>query len=140
MRIIVNKVIVSSKLGRELVVAGIQHNGMSIFRNELEILLVDENQAPQAQAVVDAHDGVDTVGQRFEAAEGQVRAIPGWATWSEAEALDWWTTNLSDAQVDAVANLADAKVILKRQNTAIRAMARMLIAMRDRLWPGLADE
>lgn len=77
---------------------------------------------------------------RQEAAEDAVRNIPGWATWSEAEALDWWNTNLSDAQVDAVANLADAKVILKRQNAAIRAMARMLIAMRDRLWPGLADE
>lgn len=77
---------------------------------------------------------------RQEGAEGAVRNIPGWATWNEAEALAWLNNNLSDAQVDLVANLADARALMKKQNTAIKAMAQMLIALRNHSFPGLEDE
>lgn len=139
MIVIVNKVIAPAILGRELSAAGIAHNGMSQFGDKLEILLVDEGQAEQVQAVLDAHAGVDTVKQRRDAAQVNAKAVPGWASWDEAQFLSWFGSNLSDAQVDAVANLADAKVMLKKQNAAIRAMGRLLIALRDRVFPDLED-
>lgn len=139
MKTTVEKAIVTWKLGKELLTAGIQHNGMSLFGTTLEILLVDENQSTQAQTVINAHTGIDSIAQRYNAAEGNARNVPSWATWTETQTLDWWTTNLSDAQVDAVANLADARALMKKQNAAIKAMARMLIAMRDRLWPQLPE-
>ena len=140
LRTVVNKVIVSWKLEKELNAAGIQHQGMSLFGDSLlEVILVDENQAGQALTVIEAHTGIDTIQQRLDAAEAHARAIPTWATWDETQALDWWEANLSDGQVDLIANLADAKVMLKKQNSAIRAMARLLIAMRDRLWPHLPE-
>ncbi len=140
MIVFVNKPIVLSKLGKQFLIEGILHNGMSLFGDQLEILLVNHQQAGLVQAVVDAHDGVDTASQRAEAADDDLRAIPGWATWTEAQALAWWTTNLADTQVDAVANLADAKALMKKQNAAIKSMARMLIAMRNRMFPQLPDE
>jgi len=139
MRTTINKTIVTYKLGKELIAAGIQHQGMSLFDSELEILLVNENQATQAQTVINAHVGVDPIQERSVAAETNLRNVPGWATWTEAQALDWWNTNLSDAQADAIANLADAKAMLKKQNAALKSMARMLIAMRNRLFPGMPE-
>lgn len=136
---LLNKNIVAWKLGRELAAAGIPHNGMSLFGDRLEIYLVNPQQAGLVQAVLDAHDGIDTASQRAESADDDLRTIPGWATWTEAQALAWWTSNLADAQVDAVANLADARALMKKQNAAIKSMARMLIAMRNRMFPQLPD-
>lgn len=135
----VTKIIVPWKLGKELIAAGIGHNGMSLFGGELEILLANENQAVQAQTVLDAHNGIDPIVQRYNAAESNVRNVPSWATWTEAQTLDWWNTNLSDAQVDAVTSLADAKVLMKKQNAGIKSMARMLIAIRDRVFPNVPE-
>ena len=139
MIVIVNKSIAPAVLGKQLTAAGVAHNGMSLFGDKLEIHLVDEGQSAQAQAVIDAHDGLDPVAQRLQAAESNAKAVPGWATWDEAQFLDWFGSNLSDAQVDAVANLADAKVMLKKQNAGIRAMGRLLIALRDRVFPTLPE-
>ena len=55
-------------------------------------------------------------------ADTQSAAIPGWATWTEQQALDYITANVTD--------LASAKVVLL-------AMARMLVALRNKTWPGL---
>ncbi len=55
-------------------------------------------------------------------ARAQVQNIPNWATWTEVETLDHIDTNVTD--------LASAKVV-------IRAMARMLIALRNERWPDL---
>lgn len=140
MQIVIQKFIFPAKLGKELIAAGIPHNGMSRFGDVLEILLVDETQSSQVEAVIDAHDGINSITERHDAAERQVRNIPGWATWSEADALAWWNANLSDAQVDAIGNLADAESMLKKQNAGFKAMARLLIAIRDRLFPGLPEE
>lgn len=139
MRTTVNKPIVLWVLGKELIAAGIQHIGMSLFDTTLEVLLTNENQAPGAQVVINAHAGIDPVEVRFATAEAAVRNVLGWATWTETQVLDWWNTNLSDAQVDAVANLADAKALMKKQNAGIKAMVRLLIAIRNRLWPQLPE-
>ena len=45
-----------------------------------------------------------------------IRSLPGWATWTAAEAEGWIQANVTD--------LASAKV-------ALRAMARMLVMLRD---------
>lgn len=57
------------------------------------------------------------------AADKQVVSIPGWATWSEQRAIDYITANVTD--------LASAKRVLI-------AMARMLVALRNKSWPDLA--
>lgn len=58
------------------------------------------------------------------AAEGAAGNIPGWATWSESEATDWIDNNVTD--------LASAK-------TALRALTRMVVALRDAQWPNLGQ-
>lgn len=65
--------------------------------------------------------------------------IPGWALWDEQAALDWYNANLADGLVDNIGSLADAKVMLKKQNAAIQALGRMIIAIRDKLWPDLPE-
>jgi len=91
-------------------------------------------QAEQAalQTVVDTHDpealtaaqqaAIDAAA-REAAANDAAATIPGWATWDEATTLAWLDANVTD--------LASAKV-------AIKAMARMLLALRDKNWPHLA--
>jgi len=56
--------------------------------------------------------------------QGEISAgdIPGWATWTETEALDYIEANVTD--------LASAKTVLK-------AMARMVVALRDKTFPRL---
>lgn len=57
-------------------------------------------------------------------ADGQAANIPGWATWDETKTLAWLDANVTD--------LASAK-------TALKAMARMMIALRNKTWPGLQE-
>ena len=90
----------------------------------------DDIAAAQAaiQAVVDVHvpDPLyfpsDAVRQRRQDADQDVGNIPGWATWTAQEAQDWIDAN--------VTNLATAR-------TAFKAMARMLMALRNKTWPNL---
>lgn len=51
-----------------------------------------------------------------DAGRGEVRNLPGWATWTATEAETWINDNVTD--------LASAKVALK-------AMAKMLVYLRD---------
>lgn len=139
MRTTINKSIVAWKLEKELVVAGISHHGMSIFGDILEVLLVDENQASQAQVVIDAHDGIDTVAQREAAAMTTAKNIPNWATWSQAQLLTWWNANLADSIVDGFSIPANVKAMLKVQNGAILRIAQLEIALRDQVWPELPE-
>jgi hypothetical protein len=57
-------------------------------------------------------------------AETAVLSIPNWAHWTEAETLSYIDTNVVD--------LASAKIVL-------RAMARLLIALRNETWPNLQE-
>lgn len=84
-----------------------------------------------AQQVIAEHNANDlTAAQEAERAEAEkvtaadtlAANVPGWASWSEAEALSYIDDNLTD--------LASARTIIKAQT-------RMLLAMRDKLWPHL---
>lgn len=57
-------------------------------------------------------------------AKAEVQAIPNYATWTTSQANSWLETNVTD--------LASAKVALK-------ALATMVIAMRNELYPDLQD-
>ncbi len=68
------------------------------------------------------------------------KAIPQWATWTQAEWATYFTANLSDLEADKVTSIALARVAIKRQNAVINALAQMVIAMRDELWPDLQNK
>lgn len=97
--------------------------------------IVVEDAAPedigeQMQAVIDAHDpNALTATQAALAAAkdapDRAQAIPGWALWDEQQAIDYINETVTD--------LASAKTVLL-------AMARLLVAQRDALWPGLGVE
>lgn len=86
--------------------------------------------APASQVELDAYAAFVGSGDR-------VSAIPGWATWTEAQVQEWWVVNFSDAVVDAITDLPSAKEMMKQQNHAIQSMARILLALRDKTWPNL---
>jgi len=84
----------------------------------------------QVQTLAAAHDPAQlTVMQAALAAAAgapdRARAIPGWATWDETQALDYIAANVTD--------LASAKIVLA-------AMARIILALRDATWPALSVE
>lgn len=143
MRTIVNKTIVTWKLGKELIAAGIAHNGMSIFPDAagdvLEILLVNENQASAALIVINAHDGIDSVAACGNAARMAAKNIPQWATWTQDGWATYFSGNLANGNVTGIGSLADAKLMLAKQNAAINALAKMVIALRDQTWPDLPE-
>jgi len=57
--------------------------------------------------------------------------IPDWATWTAAQWQTWYSANMNGTQITAITNLADAKVVLGKMSTAIDALSKMVIAMRD---------
>ncbi len=139
MRITVNKTIVTWKLGKELVLAGIAHNGMSLLGETLEILLVNDAQAPQAQTVVDAHTGVDTILQRWQGARATAQQIPNWATWTQQDWATWRDANVSATQINAIVTLVDARPILLKMAQVLDGLAKMELALRDQIFPELPE-
>jgi hypothetical protein len=101
------------------------------FRAPDEVHIVGDDVADEAeaiQAVVNAHVPnplyfpEDVERARQEQADETAASIPNWATWTEAQALAWFDANVTDAE------------------TAIqveRALVRMALAMRNKLWPNL---
>lgn len=92
----------------------VEDNAPADIEQQFDAVLAAHNPdalTPEQQAAADAATAPD-----------RVRAIPGWALWSEDQAVDWIAAN--------VTNLASAKV-------ALTAMARMLVALRDAQWPTL---
>ena len=82
---------------------------------------------------------------REEAAETTVANIPGWATWTEAEALAWHDVNIADPienapvvtsqnAVQVLQGVVDMLRIMEDEN---RALVRMALAMRNKIWPNL---
>ncbi len=67
------------------------------------------------------------------------KSIPNWASWSQAEWQTYFDNQLSDAQVDLVTSLAAARVMLKRQNLVIENLVKLIIALRDEIYPDLPD-
>lgn len=62
----------------------------------------------------------------FVTDEAATRAanIPAWATWTETQAQDWIDSNVTDLPTAVV---------------ALKAMARLIVALRDATWPNLTD-
>jgi len=92
--------------------------------------LTAEEQAA-LQSLVSTHDPLALTPDQISSAQindvlasadSNSAAIPGWATWTEAEALDWLDANVTD--------LASAV-------TALKALARMVVALRNKTWPYL---
>lgn len=77
---------------------------------------------PEVAAVIATHDPRDYVKERQDSAEGDIKRIPNWATWTEAEALAYIDANVVD--------LASAIGVLK-------VFARMLVALRNETFPGI---
>ena len=70
-------------------------------------------------------------------AETNAAAIPNWATWDESEVTAWIAGKFDQTTIDNITNLAEAQVVLGDMATAMRAMARLIIALRDAQWPNL---
>lgn len=94
------------------------------------------------QAIVNTHNPAtltseQQVSQVQESAKTQVQAIPSWASWTEAQVLAWFDTNV--ANLLPAVNLAEANTIMQNMATAQRAMVRMLVALRNETWPDLQE-
>ena len=89
---------------------------------------------------------------KMQESEGKAAAIPNWSTWTEQEALDWYAANVTDLieaipdvgglSPTAYANNAQAiaaqtQEIINAQALIIRNMARMLLALRNKVFPNL---
>ena len=90
--------------------------------------------------------------ERQQGAEGKAAAIPNWAMWTEEEALNWHDTNiqaplgtvpdidtLTPAQFNnnAQAIMALYQDVLAKIEDENRAIVRMVVALRNKAWPGL---
>lgn len=97
---------------------------------------------PTAQNLIDAYNAYlvfqDTLADQAtiaENAEAQAAAIPQWASWTEAQALDWHNTNITTQL--PVANLTAANTVLQKLDAENRALIRMVLALRNKIWPNL---
>jgi hypothetical protein len=63
--------------------------------------------------------------------------LPNWGTWTQAQWDTYFSANISSAQVAAIANLADAKVVLGKMSTVLNNQAKAIIALRNRVFPDL---
>jgi len=84
------------------------------------------------QAILDAR-------ARRKTARATIKAIPNWATWTQADWDTYFNTNLSDAEADLVTSLASARVMIKRQNAVIKNLVKLVIGLRDHTIPDLPD-
>jgi len=143
MRTRADKNIVPYKLTRELIAAGVPvvRQIALLPNNGLDIALPNEGAADVylelINTVIEAHDGIDDIAELETDAKQRVRNIPGWATWTEQESLAWHDARLSDAVIDGIGNLADAKIAIKNIATENRAIIRLLVALRDKTFPNL---
>jgi len=102
---------------------------MSAMGDALIVHVLDPQDGDEdaAREVLAAHDPdaltpEQAARKTADDAPARAAAIPGWATWDEAQAVAYIENNVKD--------LASAKIVLV-------AMARLLVALRDAQWPGL---
>ena len=98
-------------------------------------IILDSNNAeiqddPTVAAIVAAHDPTDFEQLRQDTAESKAEQVPGWATWTEAEALDWVATNVEP----------ELSSIAPKTLQMLSSMARLIIVLRDRAMPGLRGQ
>ena len=107
-------------------------SGISRVRDLVTVHVLDYQDGDEDAAadVLAAHDPAEQTPEQAarktaDDAPARAAAIPGWATWDEAETVAWIEDNVRD--------LESAKQVLV-------AMARLLVALRDAQWPGLDIE
>lgn len=133
MRIKIAKTIVPYKLSRELIEAGVLLSGKvaNLPKGGLYIPLEDETQKnellPTIEAVIEAHDGIDDIRVLKDDAITQIKNLPGWATWTYQDGLDWYNTEIVPLSIP------------NSIKAFIRASIIMHIATRDNLWPELSE-
>lgn len=85
-----------------------------------------------AEAANAANDTAKVTSARVNA-----KSIPNWATWNEAQTLAWIAGKFDATTISNITTLAQAKPVMNDMATAITALARMVIALRDHTWPDL---
>ena len=132
-----------------LPVVGVSSDGRIDYSREL----TPEEMTLVAQ-IVAAHDpeGILPVERVSRSADLASATIPGWATWTEVEAAEWYDANVTDLvtaipdidgltptafQNNAQAIVAQMQDIIAAQAVVTRNLARMVIALRNKTWPNL---
>jgi len=77
------------------------------------------------EELLDRAPPVDPVWDIGEGADTQAKNIPGWASWTETEVLDWITANAA----------SEIQAIAPNTYAMLRRMARMIVALRNKTWP-----
>lgn len=110
-------------------VDGVWQAALNVYEDGYALEVPAESDVDEAalDALLDAHDPAalstgEIKARRREAAGQTARRIPGWATWTEQQVIDYINGNVTD--------LASAKTVLV-------AMARLLVALRNHEWPDL---
>lgn len=117
-------------LGEQLDVIGV---GLGTQAGSITLHLPDPTDETAARTIVTAHDASQQsenqlIDEVAESAKTATQAIPNWAGWTETQVLDWMTTNMA-SELSSTPNT----------ETAIRSMARLLVALRNQVWPDLQE-
>jgi hypothetical protein len=128
---------------------GEQVFGISIGPHGVIVHLADDvtpAQIAQAEQIVIDHDPSILTPEQIAAAHAEqveadsytdIVAIPGWAHWDEETVLTWIDDHTSATQVNAIANLEQAKIVLNDMATQLRALSRLCVALRNKVYPNL---
>jgi hypothetical protein len=84
-----------------------------------------------------ADEAGKSVRDRLRQSRITAKAIPSWATWTQADWDAYFTANLSPTQVTTVTTIAIARTMLNRQNLVIQNLVKLVIALRDAQFPDL---
>lgn len=126
----------------------------SLQKIEFSFSLPDDVIFPDPPSVISTPQTISIVQMRarkFQASKN-ARAIPSWATWTQAEAEAWASTNIATplanarTSLPATLTLATARAafvvlfnILDKMRQLQKANAQMTLALRDEIWPDLQD-
>lgn len=98
------------------------------------------NDFSAVKTVYDAHTGLPYPSElRLIEAKSIAKAIPNWAVWTISDLQTWFDANISSTQINAELSLADAKIVQVKQSSAILSLGKLIIALRDQIWPDLPD-
>ena len=131
MRLTIDKTVVPYKITTELIAAGVpvKRQVALLPNNGIEIPLENEDDIDlyidTINNVLDAHDGIDDIAEVEEGAKQRVKKIPGWATWIDAQAAEWFVEHIDPLDMpDDVKNL-------------LMAYGKILLALHDKNFPNM---
>lgn len=110
-------------------------------------------QQSQGEALVAAHEStLDARNAVLASAVGAASAIPNWAHWTQEETETWYEANIHQPLVTGRANVPATLTftstravimglitIMDQMAVMLWALARMVIALRNRTWPHLQN-